>query len=102
MIGLKTKKINRLIMEMDNIDIPKVEFLAANQCIIRTNDGTFLQSYDSTIVFIPSMGKGKIQLGKDWDISTTTSKYRNIFLREKKPETEKKLQAGIYEINKQL
>ena len=89
-------------MEMKSIDIPKVEFLGTNQCVIRTEDGTFLQSYASTIAFIPNIGKGKTQIGKDWERSPTTGKYRNIFLREKKPETEKKIKTGIYEVNKAL
>ena len=89
-------------MEMKNIDIPKVEFLGTNQCIIRTEDGAFLQSYASTIAFIPNIGEGRIQLGKDWERSPTTGKYRNIFLREKKPATEEKIKTGIYELNKAL
>jgi hypothetical protein len=31
-----------------------------------------------------------------WDCSTTTGKYRNIFLGETKKETEKKIKSGEY------
>ena len=64
-----------------------------NQFIIKTDEGNYFQSYNSIIVFIPSNGD-KIQLGKDWDYSLTTGKYRNLFLGESKSETERKLKSG--------
>jgi len=39
---------------------------------------------------------GKIYLTDKWDYSTTTGKYRNIFLGEDKKETERKIKDGIY------
>ena len=54
-----------------------------NQFIIKTDKGTYFQSYDSIIVFEPL--EGKTQLDKHlWDYSKTTGKYRNIFLSESK------------------
>jgi len=50
-----------------------------NQFIIRTNNGRMFRSYDSNIAFIPN-DESIIYLGKDWDYSRTTSKYRNQFL----------------------
>ena len=35
---------------------------------------------------------------KYWDYSTTTGKYRNIFLGEDKKETEKKIKSGEYKL----
>ena len=42
---------------------------------------------------------------KYWNYSTTTSKYRNIFLGEKRKDTEKKIKQKIYiltDLNKEL
>ena len=68
-----------------------------NQFIIQTNEGVYFQSYNSIIAFRPS--KGKIQLDENyWDYSTTTGKYRNLFLQETKHETEAKIKSGEYEL----
>lgn len=52
-----------------------------------------LQSYDSWIVKIE---KGIVTLGRDWNCSATTSKYRNRFLGETTKETQAKLDSGEY------
>ena len=68
----------------------------ANQFIIYDNDKTYFQSYKSIIVMKDNVNN-KIYLDDYyWDYSTTTSKYRNIFLGEKKKETQKKIKEGIY------
>lgn len=66
-----------------------------NQFVIIDNNGTrFFQSYNSIVCKIEA---GKVTLDKRfWDYSKTTGKYRNIFLGEKKKETEAKIKAGIY------
>jgi len=70
----------------------------ANQFIITTSKGIFFQSYDSIIAFIP-FGNKPVQLDKKyWDYSKTTGKYRNLFLRERKPETEQKIENKIYKL----
>ena len=53
----------------------------------------FFQSYNSVIVKIH---KGKVTLGKNWNYSKTTSKYRNQFLDETTKETQAKLDSGEY------
>lgn len=66
-----------------------------NQFLIRTENGSYFQSYKSIIVFIDNTG----QVWLDpvyWDYSNTTGKYRNIFLGETKKETQSKLESGIY------
>ena len=66
----------------------------ANQFVIYTDTGSIFQSYNSSIVKIDS---GKTYLDKDtWDYSKTTGKYRNIFLNEKKKDTEEKIKSGQY------
>ena len=66
----------------------------ANQFVIYTDTGSIFQSYNSSIVKIDS---GKTYLDKDtWDYSKTTGKYRNIFLNEKKKDTENKIKSGEY------
>lgn len=67
-----------------------------NQFIIETKDAIYFQSYQTIIVKRTS---GKTYLDKNaWDYSTTTGKYRNLFLMETKKETEAKIKAGIYEL----
>lgn len=76
-----------------------------NQFEITTKEGIYFQSYDSIIAFVPRYSfrfendKEAIKTVLDknyWDYSTTTGKYRNIFLGEKKPETERKIKSGEY------
>ena len=79
-----------------------------NQFIITDDKGTYFQSYKTIIVFKPApktQGSGTfqydahnpIQLDRDkWDYSVTTGKYRNIFLGEKKSETDRKIKSGEY------
>jgi len=69
-----------------------------NQFIIRTDDATIFQSY-STIIVVRT--QGKTYLDKDsWAYSTTTGKYRNIFLGEDKKATERKIKSGEYILTK--
>lgn len=52
------------------------------------------QSYDSIIVLHKN---GKTYLDhRYWDYSTTTGKYRNLYLGETKKETEAKIKSGKY------
>lgn len=80
----------------NNISVPRVEFIAPNQAIIRVNSiWRFLQSYNSTIVFINTNGEIFLDLNY-WDFSRTTWKYRNEFLWEDKKETESKIKSWEY------
>ena len=70
----------------------------ANQFEIIDNENNiiYFQSYKSIIVK-HDMNLNQVYLDSYfWDYSTTTSKYRNIFLGEKKKETEKKIKQGTY------
>lgn len=69
-----------------NNDIP-------NQFILSFSNGRVFQSYSSLIIYKTG---GKIYLTDKWDYSTTTGKYRNLFLGEDKKETERKIKEGIY------
>jgi hypothetical protein len=65
-----------------------------NQFIIQTDKGTVFQSYNSLIA---AKVDGKVFLDEyRWNYSVTTSKYRNIFLRETKEKTEQKIKSGEY------
>lgn len=69
-----------------------------NQFRIFTDEGVYFQSYSTVIAFKP-YGGGKIVLDREkWDYSVTTGKYRNIFLMEKRPQTEKLIESGEYEL----
>lgn len=67
-----------------------------NQFKIRTNNGSYLQSYGAAIVYKDNYGN--ITLGKGWDYGPTTGRYRNLFLRENKEITLSKINQGIYKI----
>lgn len=71
-----------------------------NQFLIETNEGTMFQSYNSNIAF--KYNNGKVVLGKNWDYSKTTGKYRNMFLGETKKETQSKIDSGEYVIDNTL
>ena len=67
-----------------------------NQFLISTPDADYFQSYDSVIAM---RTENKIYLDVNyWDYSTTTGKYRNIFLNENKSLTQKKIDANIYSL----
>lgn len=53
----------------------------ANQFIIEDGEKICFQSYDSMIVTI-NHNTNTITIGKDWDYSRTTGKYRNMFLSQ--------------------
>jgi hypothetical protein len=68
-----------------------------NQFIIRTDKGTYFQSYRSIIAV---KSKGVVTLDRNkWDYSKTTGKYRNQFLGETKKETEAKIKDGAYKLD---
>ena len=64
-----------------------------NQLLVRTEYGVMFQSCNSNIAFIPH-DEDVIYLGKDWDYSRTTSKYRNEFLGYNKKELESMIKSG--------
>lgn len=75
-----------------------------NQFLIWTENGVYFQSYESVIAFKPVYKGNEIEQPevildtKYWDYSTTTGKYRNMFLKETKNETEKKIADGTYKL----
>lgn len=85
------------------MNIPKIRNIIGysgkevkNQFIIETKGITIFQSYDSVICMRKN---GQTYLDKNyWDYSTTTGKYRNIFLGETKQETEKKIKSKEYKL----
>lgn len=67
-----------------------------NQFIIEDGHKEIFQSYQSVIAIKEG---GTVTLDeKYWDYSSTTGKYRNIFLNEKKSETIKKINNGTYKL----
>ena len=73
-----------------------------NQFCILDNDVIYFQSYDSIIAIkdLRHDRKGKcITLDKTyWDYSSTTGKFRNLFLGENIAETRKKIASGEYQL----
>jgi hypothetical protein len=68
-----------------------------NQFVIHTAEGRYFQSYETIIAFISN--EGKVTLNEVYDHSTTTGKYRNMFLGDNGVnETRKKVKSGEYKI----
>lgn len=88
----KTKNIIGEIPEVENMQSDKGNDIA-NQFIIKGNDWTLFQSYNSPIALLKD---GKVYIFRNWDYSVTTGKYRNAFLMETKKETLEKLKSGEY------
>lgn len=82
------KNITKILKQEIN-----VSQFATNHTVIESNLGTMLTSYDSNIVFIPR-DENIIYLGRNWDYSKTTGKYRNMFLGYDKKELEKMIKEG--------
>ena len=84
-------------MKVENMMSPNVNSFAkvANQFIIKNNDGTYFQSYQTIIAVKNIDGSVELDLNK-WNYSRTTSKYRNIFLNETTKETRAKIVSGEY------
>jgi len=84
-------------MKVYNMTSPKGNKIA-NQFEIYDKKGRYFQSYNSIIVFINN--KGQIYLDKYyWDYSTTTGKYRNMFLGDWGiEETREKIASGEYKL----
>ena len=105
---MKENNKNENILKVENIlkNIPRVENIQSNrgndipnQFIIYGDRWKLFQSYNSPIALIIDDKTGlygKIYIFKDFDYSTTTGKYRNLFLNETLKETKAKLKNGEY------
>ena len=70
---------------------------APNQFLLYTPDGTYFQSYNSTIAFRDH--NGKIQLDENtWNYSKTTAEYRRDFLGAGVDLTRDKILSGEYQL----
>lgn len=67
-------------MRVYNMESPRSGKPVANQFVIADDHRMIFQSYDSMIVDI-DFANSVVTFGKDWNYSTTTSKYRNEFLK---------------------
>jgi len=67
-----------------------------NQNIIKADGKEFFQSYNTIIAMIDE--NGNVTLDPLWKTSSTTSKYRSIFLNESTKETHAKVVSGEYQI----
>lgn len=67
-------------MKVQNMTSDKGNIIA-NQFIIEDEGKICFQSYDSMIVTIDYRNE-TIIVGKNWDYSITTGKYRNMFMKD--------------------
>jgi hypothetical protein len=88
---------NMLKVKVYSIKSPKTGEPVANQFEIRTEEGTYFQSYQSIIAFIPNYGMTILD-PQYWNYSRTTSKYRSQFLGESTKETERKIKDDQYKM----
>ena len=72
----------------------KVEQLANNQFIIRSNNEVFFQSYDKVVLKIDI--KGNVYLTHFWNYSKTTSKYVTKVLGLSSKDIKKRLESNVY------
>ena len=86
------KEIIKNIESVENMTSSRGNIIA-NQFEIKGKGWVLFQSYSSPIAMFKD---GQTYIFRDWDYSTTTGKYRNIFLSESKAETKAKLQSGEY------
>ena len=96
--NMKSAKGNSISNQFIIEDATYTRFIPDNG--FSTYIGDFFQSYESIIAFkSKGCSKGIVLLDKEtWDYSVTTGKYRNIFLGEKKAETERKIESGEYKL----
>jgi hypothetical protein len=67
-----------------------------DQTIIEEGNKEIFVSYGTRIV---ERKNGQVRLDrKFWNYSQTTGKYRNMFLRETRSQTEEKIKKGIYKL----
>ncbi|MFA5130644.1 MAG: hypothetical protein WC477_07100 [Patescibacteria group bacterium] len=67
----------------------------ANQFEIEADNGDLVFQPYNTVIARKSGGKVTLDAEK-WDCSTTTNKYRNLFLHETTKETAAKIKSGEY------
>jgi hypothetical protein len=94
MQNIINENINSKNIKVLNMTSPQGNKIA-NQFVIATPEGSYFQSYNSVIAFINNEGRVFLDKNK-WDYSTTTGKYRNIFLGENKRLTEKRINNNNY------
>jgi len=85
--------------KVQNMTSNKGNKIANQFTILKDNGDSIFQSYNSTIVEIKTGSDGLYQTYLDsekWNYSTTTGKYRNIFLNENINATRKKIKSGEY------
>ena len=85
-------------MKVQNITSNKGNKIANQFVITDDKQNEYFQSYNSMIVKKDyESNQVKIYLDqKYWNYSTTTGKYRNIFLNETIKDTKKKIKSGEY------
>lgn len=78
----------------------KVRITGANCCEIDTDEGTYLQSYNTVVAFWPTNStRDKMLLDRQkWNYSVTTARHRNAFTGLTTKETEARIKSGEIEL----
>ena len=75
----------------------RVEVLNPNHVVVRTAVGSTLYNYNTKIASVYH-DDSKTELYSAWKYSSTTSKFRAVYLGETTKETQAKLDAHIYKL----
>jgi hypothetical protein len=95
-LTISTSQKNKKRSNQMTTQFTKANIISNNHAILYTEQGEYLQSYQSIIAF-REYHTGKITLDAYyWNYSKTTGKHRNEFLGETKAETDKKIKSGEY------
>lgn len=82
-------------MRVENMTSPQGNFVP-NQFIIYDKRYTYFQSYNSIIIKVDNkLDKTYLDINL-WNVSKTTSKYRNLFLGLGTADIKKKIKEGEY------
>ena len=85
------------IPQIDHFKSLRTGKVIPNQCRIIFEGGSVFQSYGKNIAY--KSWNGEVVLDRHyWDYSTTTGKYRNLFLGESKAETQAKIDLETYSL----
>ena len=83
---------NKLIGKVENMTSSNGNKVA-NQFLLKTENSTMFQSYDTLIAVKDNNGQLYLD-SENWNYSKTTSKYRNQFTRLTTDETKKAIKDG--------
>lgn len=84
-------------MQVSNVSNKQGTGTVKNQFEINTPEGIYFQSYKTVIAFRSLLGEVTLDVNA-WNYSTTTSRYRNLFLGATTQEVKARIKSGEYKL----